>query len=213
MPCDNASYRFIHAEGDLRSQAIALHRQRYMEVGFMPEDFQDPYEKGSRYFVAQNERTQRLVGVCRLVLQELWTLPTYSHFELFEHERRALDALKPGTYTELGALAKLPHVPNVAPGLIAAALAHAAASRMPQVLCCIDQQLFHSMRTRLGIPFRVIGKGKLFYGSIKIPCVVNSAETLERLRAHTAQSFQPLELPTPEQEPARPAVQASRAGA
>lgn len=207
MPCDNASYRFIHAEGELRSQAIALHRQRYLEVGFMPEDFQDPYEEGSLYFVAWHERNQRVVGVCRLVLQELWTLPTYRHFELFEHERRALDALQPGTYTELGALAKLPHTPNVAPGLIAAALAHAAAQRMPHVLCCIDQQLFQSMRTRLGIPFRVIGKGKLFYGSIKIPCVVNSAETLERLKAHSVRSLHPLELP--EQEPGRPPVQAA----
>ncbi|WP_147332870.1 hypothetical protein [Archangium gephyra] len=181
MKRDTAAYRFMLAEGELRTSAITLHRQRYMEVGFMPPDFQDPYEKGSRYFVARHEATQRTVGVCRLVLQELWTLPTYHHFELFEHERRGLEQLKPGTSAELGALTKVPGHWGVTAGLMATALAHAATLGMSQVLCCSDQRLFHSVRAHLGLSPRVIGRERLFYGSIKIPCVLNISETLEQL--------------------------------
>ncbi|HYO53378.1 hypothetical protein [Archangium sp.] len=209
MKRDNASYRFIQAEGELRRRAVALHRQRYMEVGFMPRDFQDPYEKGSIYFVAQHLEHQQVVGVCRLVLQELRTLPTYTHFELFEHERRALDQLKPGTYTELGALTKLPHHPDVTPGLIATTLGHASAREMTHLLCCIDQQLFQSLRMFLDIPFQVIGKDRMFYGSIKIPCVVNISETLERLKARKPQAFQQLSFRRGGVEDARPPVRAA----
>ncbi len=189
---DTAAYRFIQAEGELRRSAIALHRQRYMEVGFMPRDFQDPYEKGSRYFVAWHEGTQRVVGVCRLVLQELRTLPTYHHFELFEHERRALEQLEPGTYTEFGALTKLPGHGDVTPGLVATALAHASHQGMSLLLCCSDQRLFPSLRDHLGLPLRVIGREQPFYGSIKIPCVLSVPETLARLRARKPQAFQHL---------------------
>ncbi|WP_375770262.1 hypothetical protein NR798_05030 [Archangium gephyra] len=192
MGRDTAVYRFIQAEGELRRRAIALHRQRYMEVGFMPSDFQDPYEKGSRYFVAWHEETQQAVGVCRLVLQELRTLPTYHHFELFEHERRGLEQWKPGTYAELGALTKLPHHADVTPGLIATALAHASAQGMSHVLCCIDQRLFQSVRAHLGIPLQVIGRERLFYGSLKIPCVVHISDTLEQLWVHKPQVLQRL---------------------
>lgn len=194
MGHDTAAYRFIQAEGELRTSAMALHRQRYLEVGFMPRDLQDPYEKDSRYFVAQHEGTQQVVGVCRLVLQELRTLPTYAHFELFEHERRGLEQWKPGTYAELGALTKRPPHTGVTPGLIATAMAHAASRGMSQVLCCIDQRLFQSVRTHLGIPLRVIGRERLFYGSLKIPCVVSSSGTLEVLRVRKPHVLPPLAL-------------------
>jgi N-acyl-L-homoserine lactone synthetase len=197
---DTATYRFIQAEGELRRSAIALHRQRYMEVGFMPPDFQDPYEKGSRYFVARHEGTQQLVGVCRLVQQELRTLPTYHHFELFEHERRRLEQLKPGTSTEFGALTKLPGHSDVTPGLIATALAHAAHHGMSQLLCCADQRLFPSLREHLGLPLRVIGREQPFYGSIKIPCVLNISEALEQLKVRKPQVLQQLALPPAAQE-------------
>jgi N-acyl-L-homoserine lactone synthetase len=190
MKHGNASYRFSQAEGELRRQAIALHRQRYMEVGFMPNDFQDPYEKNSLYFVAQEEETQQVVGVCRLVLQELRTLPTYAHFELFEHERRNLEQLKSGTYTELGAVTKLPGHPEVTPGLIAIALAHASDRGMSHLLCCIDQRFFQSARRYMGVPFQIIGKDQLFYGSLKIPCVVNISNTLEQLKARKPRAFE-----------------------
>jgi N-acyl-L-homoserine lactone synthetase len=190
VKCDTVAYRFIQAEGELRRRAIALHRQRYMEVGFMPRGFQDPYEKGSRYFVAQQEENQQLVGVCRLVLQELRTLPTYNHFELFEHERKGLEQLEPGTYTELGALTKLPGHPGVTPGLIATAMAHASSQGMSHVLCCIDQRLFHSVRAHLGIPLQVIGRERLFYGSLKVPCVTNISATLEQLKVRKPQALQ-----------------------
>lgn len=191
---DTAAYRFIQAEGELRRSAIRLHRQRYMEVGFMPPDFQDPYERDSRYFVARHEETQQAVGVCRLVLQELRTLPTYHHFELFEHERRSLERWTPGTYAELGALTKLPGHSGVTPGLLATALAHAAHLGMSQVLCCSDQRLFQSVRAHLGLSPRVIGRERLFYGSIKIPCVLVISECLEQLMAHKPQVLQQLAL-------------------
>jgi hypothetical protein len=190
MKRDIVSYRFSQAEGELRRKAIALHRQRYMQVGFMPEDFQDPYEKDAIYFVAEHAEHQQVVGVCRLVLQELRTLPTYAHFELFEHERWALEQLKPGTYTELGALTKLPNHPEVVPGLLMLAFSHAAAQGMSHVLCCIDQRLFQSVRLHLGIRFQVIGKEQLFYGSLKIPCVVNIADTLRQLAARKPRAGQ-----------------------
>jgi hypothetical protein len=183
MQLDNASYRFIPAEAELRSQAIALHRQRYMDIGFMPRDFQDPYEERALYFVAWRTEQQQVIGVCRLLRQELRTLPTCAHFALFPHEREALEHLKPGTYTELGALAKLPDHPDVTPGLVAAALTHASAQRMTHLLCCIDQRLFHTLRTHLALPFRIIGEERLFHGSIKIPCALSISETLERLAA------------------------------
>lgn len=192
MKRDTAAYRFIQAEGELRRSAIALHRQRYMEVGFMPPDFQDPYEKGSRYFVALQEGNPQPVGVCRLVLQELRILPTYHHFELFEHERRSLEQWEPGTYAELGALTKLPGHSGVTPGLMATALAHAATLRMRQVLCCSDQRLFQSVRAHLGLTPRVIGMERLFYGSIKIPCVLDISETLQQLTAHKPQVLEQL---------------------
>lgn len=209
MKRDTVSYRFMQAEGELRRKAIALHRQRYLEVGFMPKDFQDPYEKDSLYFVAWHEELRQVVGVCRLVLQDLKTLPTYAHFELFEHERRGLEQLKPGTFTEFGALTKLPDHPDVTPGLIATALAHASSMGMNQVLCCIDQRLFQSVRTHLGIPLRVIGQGQLFYGSLKIPCVLDISDALEQLSVHKPQVFQHLALQRSALESMYPPVRAA----
>ncbi|WNG43589.1 hypothetical protein F0U60_05330 [Archangium minus] len=162
----------------------------------MPNDFQDPYEKDSIYFVAQHALNQQVVGVCRLVLQELRTLPTYNHFELFEHERRALERWKPGTYCEMGALAKLPNHSNVTPGLVAVAMTRASAMGMTHVLCCSDQRLFQSTQQHLGIPYQVIGRSRLFYGSVKIPCIVNISETLRQLERRRPRMIQDLALHT-----------------
>ena len=90
----------------------------------MPEGFQDPYES-SIYFAARHREQEDILGVCQLVMQNLETLPTSAHFELFEPERRALTQLAPGTYTELGALTKVPRHPGLVPGLLTAAFVHA----------------------------------------------------------------------------------------
>jgi hypothetical protein len=192
LTLDSVSYCFSQAVGEVRKSAIALHRQRYLEVGFMPENFQDPYEKDSIYFVAQQQESFQVVGVCRLVLQDLRTLPTYAHFDLSPDERQALHQLKPGTYAELGALTKLPHHHGMTPGLIETALSYAASWGMTHVLCCIDQDFFRSVRVFLDIPVQVIGSAQPFYGSIKIPCVVSVPEALARLRARKPQAFQHL---------------------
>ncbi|WP_143177294.1 N-acyl amino acid synthase FeeM domain-containing protein [Cystobacter ferrugineus] len=192
MTRDIVPYRFSQAVGELRMSAIALHRRRYLEVGFMPEGFQDPYEKDSIYFVAQPKELFQVVGVCRLVLQELRTLPTYAHFDLFHDKKQALRQLKPGTYAELGAFAVLSRHHGLSSGLIATALGHASAQGMTHVLCCVDQDFHRNVRMFLDIPLETVGPGKLFYGSIKIPCVLNIAEALERLRISRPQAFQPL---------------------
>ena len=187
---DNTAYQFSLAYGELRKSAITLHRQRYQEIDFMPRDFQDPYEKNSVYFVARRE--EQVVGVCRLVIQDLRTLPTYAHFELFEHERRALIQFELGTYAELGALTKLPQYPDLVPGLLATTLVHASDLGMSHLLCCTDRRLFESARMFLDTPYKVIGNARVFYGSVKIPCVLSIPETLERLKARKPQILQHL---------------------
>jgi N-acyl-L-homoserine lactone synthetase len=188
----NNIYRFSQAHGELRKSAIALHRQRYQELGFMPEGFQDPYERDSIYFVAQHAGRPQVIGVCRLVIQDLRMLATYAHFELFEHERKALTQLKPGTYSEFGGFTKLPHHHDIVPGLLATALSYASARGMTHLLCCVDQQLSERMRMFLDLPLRDIGNARQFYGSLKIPCTVSIPEALSRLGTRKPQVFQHL---------------------
>lgn len=193
MSCNDRGYRFSEARDELRDKAIAFHRQRYLEIGFMPENFQDPHEKDSIYFMARFEGQTPPVAVCRLVIQPLECLATYAHFELFEHERKALKHLRPGTYTELGALTKRPNLPDLVPGLIATALLHASRQGMTLLLCCIDQRFFDMLRLHLELPLRLIGTPKVFHGSIKLPCAVDIQECLARLRLKRPQALQRLE--------------------
>jgi hypothetical protein len=178
----NALYRFSQAHGLARKEAIHFHRQRYQAIGFMPEGFQDPYEPDALYFGAWHRWSNQIVGVCRLIFQELWKLSTLSSFELFEQDRQALARLAPGTYTEFGAFTKLPEH-DVAAGLLSVAIQYTADAGLTHVLCCVDQRVMKHMQQRFGLPYRVIGIPRAFHGSIKVPSVLSVTELVDCMEA------------------------------
>jgi hypothetical protein len=166
----------------LRREAIRLHRQRYEEIGFMPEDFQDAYEPDALYFGAWHRGSNQIVGVCRLVFGELWSLSTVSCFELFEKDRQALALLAPGTYAEFGAFTKLPGH-DVAGGLLSAAVQYVSDAGLTHVLCCVDERVKRHMQQRFGLPYRVIGATRPFHGSTKVPCVLSVTGLVDCMEA------------------------------
>ncbi len=189
MQLNRIRHRFSLAQGEVRAQAIALHRQRYQSIGFMPEGFLDPYEREAVYFVARDEHDAQVLAVCRLVAQPLARLATCAHFDLFPPERQAMEAWNAGSYVELGAFTKRPGHHDIVPGLISTALTYAFDQGATRLLCCIDERFFDKLRTFLDLPLRVIGTPAVFQGSLKVPCQLDIAEGLQRLRQRTPWLF------------------------
>lgn len=174
------SYRFCVAEGELRKKAIALHFQRYLEVGFFRKDEQDPYEKKSVYFVALSE-SEEVVGVIRLITGELDELPTIKHFRIYDLDLARLEQLEKRSYGEVSAFTKLPQH-DVGIGLLKAVYLYSLRNGITHWICCIDERVFRYMQRMFLSPFKVVGEPKVYLGSKTIPSVMALSDCASKVK-------------------------------
>jgi hypothetical protein len=178
---NDLGYVFNVARGKLREEAILLHVQRYLEVGFFKKGEEDPYQSDSVYFVSQALMEKEVVGVTRLIFGKLDHLPTFQHFNIYDIEKARLDQLDRIRYAELSAFTKLPKH-DVSLGLIKTAFHYSEQIGITHWICCVDERVYNYMNRVFKFPFRVIGESKVYLGSRTIPCVLNLSEILSTIQ-------------------------------
>lgn len=178
---DEEGYYFKLAEGGLFEEAMALHYQRYQEVGFIKEDEDDPYVDSSRYFIVQTADTEDVVGVTRLIFKTLEELPTIRYFEIFEEQIQKLSLLDSSKYAEISAFTKMPKH-DVGLGLIRTVLNYSLENDLSHWICCIDERVYRYLHRIFKFPFEVIGEPHVYLGSRSIPCVLDLSECLVTLK-------------------------------
>ncbi|SFC24041.1 N-acyl-L-homoserine lactone synthetase [Alkalibacterium subtropicum] len=174
-------YHFGRVEGNKSTEAIALHHQRYQEVGFLKKDDEDPYIDHSTYFVVETADAKEVVGVTRLIFMSLDDLPTMKHFNIFEIEKLKLAGLEDNKYAEISAFTKMPKH-DVGLGLIRTVLNYSLSNGLTHWVCCIDERVYRYMHRIFKFPFEVIGEPNVYLGSKTIPCVLNLSECLTTLK-------------------------------
>ncbi|WP_423189858.1 N-acyl amino acid synthase FeeM domain-containing protein [Alkalibacterium sp. f15] len=174
-------YFFGKAEGALNKEAIALHHQRYKEVGFFKQNENDLYKDFSTYFVVQNADLKKVVGVTRLIFMSLDDLPTMKHFNIFDIEKMKLAGLENNKYAEISAFTKMPKH-DVGLGLMRTVLSYSLNNGLTHWVCCIDERVYRYMQRIFKFPFEVIGEPNVYLGSKTIPCVMNLSECLATLK-------------------------------
>ncbi|API88939.1 hypothetical protein BKP56_06445 [Marinilactibacillus sp. 15R] len=174
-------YYFGIAEGTLCEEAVALHHQRYQEVGFFKQNMKDPYIESSTYFIVQTPDRSKVVGVTRLIFMSLEELPTVKHFNIFEIEKLKLAGIERSKYAEISAFTKMPKH-DVGLGLIKTVLSYSLNNGLTHWVCCIDERVYRYMHRIFKFPFEIIGEPNVYLGSKTIPCVLNLAECLETLK-------------------------------
>ncbi|MCM3602210.1 hypothetical protein M3175_15820 [Robertmurraya korlensis] len=174
-------YYFGSVDGILRKEAIALHHQRYQEVGFFKENEDDPYEGSSTYFVAQAAELKEIVGVTRLIFMKIDELPTIRHFNIYDIEKLKLSRLDKSKYAEISAFTKMPKH-DVGLGLIKSVLQYSVGNGISHWVCCIDERVYNYMYRMFKFPFKVIGEPNVYLGSKTIPCALDLNECLETLK-------------------------------
>ncbi|OIJ20701.1 hypothetical protein BKP45_08645 [Anaerobacillus alkalidiazotrophicus] len=174
-------YYFGRVEGILRKEAIALHHQRYQEVGFFKKNEDDPYIGNSTYFVVQTADPKEVVGVTRLIFMTLDDLPTMSHFNIFDIKKLKLSRFEKNKYAEISAFTKMPKH-DVGLGLIKTVLNYSLSNGLTHWICCIDERVYNYMHRMFKFPFEVIGEPNVYLGSKTIPCVLNLSECLATLK-------------------------------
>ncbi len=174
-------YIFREAEGVLSKEAIALHHQRYQDVGFHKQDEDDPYINYSTYFVVQTPDMEEVVGVTRLIFMSLNDLPTMKHFTIFDIEKMKLAGIEKNKYAEISAFTKMPKH-DVGLGLIKTVLNYSLTNGLTHWVCCIDERVYRYMHRIFKFPFEVIGEPNIYLGSKTIPCILNLSECLATLK-------------------------------
>ena len=174
-------YCFGKVDGDRSKEAIALHHQRYQEVGFFKENEDDPYINDSTYFVVETADSKEVVGVTRLIFMPMDELPTIRHFNIFEIEKLKLAQLGSAKYAEISAFTKMPKH-DVGLGLIKTVLDYSLSNGMTHWVCCIDERVYRYMHRIFKFPFEVIGEPNVYLGSKTIPCVLDLRECLGTLK-------------------------------
>ncbi|WP_368645099.1 hypothetical protein AB4027_09155 [Alkalibacterium putridalgicola] len=174
-------YHFGRVEGIKSVEAVALHHQRYQEVGFLKKDDEDPYIDHSTYFVVETAKSKEVVGVTRLIFMSLDDLPTMKHFNIFEIEKLKLAGLEENKYAEISAFTKMPKH-DVGLGLIRTVLNYSLSNGLTHWVCCIDERVYRYMHRIFKFPFEVIGEPNVYLGSKTIPCVLNLSECLTTLK-------------------------------
>lgn len=178
---DKVEYYFGRAEGSLCNEAIALHHQRYQEVGFFKQNMEDPYIENSTYFIVQTPDRSKVVGVTRLIFMPWEDLPTMKHFDIFEIEKLKLAGIETNKYAEISAFTKMPKH-DVGLGLIKTVLNYSLNNDLTHWVCCIDERVYRYMHRIFKFPFTVIGEPNVYLGSKTIPCVLNLSECLANLK-------------------------------
>lgn len=174
-------YFFKKAEGVLSDKAIALHHQRYQDVGFYKQDEDDPYIKYSTYFVVQTPDQKEVVGVTRLIFMSLNDLPTMKNFTIFDIGKMKLAGIEENKYAEISAFTKMPKH-DVGLGLIKTVLNYSLTNGLTHWVCCIDERVYRYMHRIFKFPFEVIGEPNIYLGSKTIPCVLNLSDCLATLK-------------------------------
>ncbi|MGO1590228.1 MAG: N-acyl amino acid synthase FeeM domain-containing protein [Alkalibacterium gilvum] len=174
-------YCFKKVDGTENTRAIALHHQRYHEVGFLKKDEKDPYINYSTYFAVETVNTNNVVGVTRLIFMPLAELPTMKHFNIFEVEKLKLTGLGDTKYAEISAFTKMPKH-DVGLGLIRTVLNYSIDNGITHWVCCIDERVYRYMHRIFKFPFEIIGDPNVYLGSKTIPCVLNLLECLDTLK-------------------------------
>lgn len=182
------NYHFAMAQGLAREQAIKLHHERYEEVGFFIQDEEDPYEKLSRYFMAETI-DHNVVGVTRLIYSQLEELPTIKNFTIYDIARAKLNQIEPNRIAEISAFTKMP-AHDVGMGLIKTVLQYSLETSLTHWICCIDQRVYNYMHRMFKFPFQIIGEPKIYLGSVTVPCVLNLKECLSNLQERRSKLYQ-----------------------
>ncbi|SEB45925.1 hypothetical protein [Paenibacillus sp. GP183] len=176
-------YEFCVANGSLREDAVELHYQRYLEVGFFKRGELDPYESSSTYIVSKTMIDQKVVGVTRLIFMKLEELPTIRHFKIYDIEKVRLNQLDRKSIAEISAFTKLP-THDVGMGLIKTVLQYSQTNGVHHWICCIDERVYNYMHRIFKFPFKVIGEPQVYLGSKTIPCLLNLSECLSILKQY-----------------------------
>jgi N-acyl-L-homoserine lactone synthetase len=174
-------YVYSKAVGHLREEAIALHYQRYKEVGFLKQNEIDPYEKDSIYFIAETMEQNKVVGVTRLITKKLEELPTITNFSIFDLELVKLAKLDNSRLVEVSAFTKMPQH-DVGMGLIRTIMQYSVEQNIENWLCCIDERVYNYLNRMFSFPFQVIGEPKVYLGSTSIPCLFPINEGLQHIK-------------------------------
>lgn len=165
-------YHYGLAVGQLREEAIKLHRARYSEVGFLGEDEQDPYELNSLYIIAQNHDVNKTVGVTRLIFKPLLELPTIENFSIYDLELKKLQKLEKNCFAEVSAFTKMPQH-EVGMDIIRTVFQYSLQHGITHWICCIDERVYKYLNRVFGPVFKVIGEPQVYLGSVTIPCVLD----------------------------------------
>jgi len=178
---NDLAYVFNVAKGRLREQAIKLHVERYLEVGFFNKDEEDPYQTDAVYFTAQSHHAEDVVGVTRLIFDRLEQLPTFKNFKIYDLEKARLLQLESIRYAELSAFTKLP-AHDVALGLIKTVFQYSEQIGITHWICCVDERVYNYMNRVFKFPFRMIGEPRIYLGSKSIPCVLILEDILATIK-------------------------------
>jgi N-acyl-L-homoserine lactone synthetase len=180
-------YEYRVAIGSLRDNAIELHVQRYLEVGFFKENEEDPYEDKSTYFTALSEQGE-VIGVTRLIMDALEELPTIKHFDIYDLDKARLMGLDRSCYAEVSAFTKLPqHDTGI--GLLKAIYQFSMETGITHWLCCMDERVYKYMQRMFCSAFKTIGVPKVYLGSLTIPCVLDLSECAAIVEEHRKPLF------------------------
>lgn len=182
-------YHFSLATGKLKEQAIQLHYERYVEVGFFERDETDPYQNFSTYFTSQTDDYNRVVGVIRLISKKINDLPTIKNFKIYDIEKARLNQLDKSRYAEISAFTKMPQH-DVGLGLIKTALQYSIDCEISHWICCIDERVYNYMHRMFRFPFKVVGIPQVYLGSTSIPCTLNLKECLDTLQETRPQLYE-----------------------
>lgn len=178
----------VARDQETKTQAVELHRRRYAELGYLNDQSFDPYEEKSVYFAAVDKESQNVVGVNRLVFDELDELPTLKHFDISHDLRRRFRQLPSGSYAEMGAFTK-DRGHSVTLGILKSAFRNSLNSGVRYWFCCLDSRVYRLLEKLLGVTFDVIGATKYYQGPETIPCYIDLVAIAESLHGHVNEYF------------------------
>jgi len=186
---NNSHYHFGVASGKIREEAIQLHRNRYLEVGFFEEGEVDPYEQDSLYFVALEQNLNQVVGVTRLIFKPMEELPTLQNFEIYDIDLVRVNKLEKHRYAEMSAFTKLPKH-EVGVHMIRTILHYSNQNGITHWVACIDERVFRYLNRIFSSIFKEIGVPKVYLGSVSVPCIVELPEAFKQIKEQRPKLFQ-----------------------
>ncbi|MBU9721958.1 MULTISPECIES: N-acyl amino acid synthase FeeM domain-containing protein [Bacillaceae] len=174
-------YQFGIASNQVRKEAVALHRARYQDVGFLKDDEEDPYENDSVYFVAQEMTRNQVVGVTRLIFLPVEKLPTFTNFNIYNKDYTKLIMLEPGSYAEMSAFTKMKNH-DVGVFLLASIYQYSYQHGITHWFANIDERVYRYLNRVFSEIFKEIGNRRVYMGSVSVPCVVDLENAMIQMK-------------------------------